>query len=172
MRGIDLKLPRLPKRLLTKTDWCFWEVLYDDGTTLREDLGAKYGEIDRSRLESFRIVRGGETLVESFPPPGATGWNLVYRRRTVASYESDDVETLARRSTILVAWVPHGPALSLDPEHDEYRVSRTGFVQGDPDFDPPVLHPHEGERVALPEYPTLAPEGLEYLQDDPTNAPR
>ena len=143
MRGLDLRLPQIARDRLTPADFVTWEVLYDDGTTQREDLGVRYGEIDRGRLRSFRLHRGGETLIETFPPLGATGRNLVYRRRTTMNHGGD------RRVIFLVSWYPMGPALALDPAAESYRTA-PGFVPGDPDFDPPVLHPWEGEPTGPP----------------------
>lgn len=146
-RGLDLKLPKFPASELTAGDFVTWEVLYTDGTLLREVEGAVYGAIDRARLRSFRLTAAGETLVEAFPPVGATGRNLLYRRRTAAGG--------GRTVMHVIGWVPMGPVLALDAAHESYRTEPY-FRWGLGDFDPPVPRPSEGEVFTPDELATLA----------------
>lgn len=88
----------------------FWEAVYDDGTLYREADGGKYGNIDRNRLRSFRLVTPGENIVELFCSNGATGWNLVYRRRTVMKLG------VGRQVWFIVGFVPQGPIYAVQPE--------------------------------------------------------
>lgn len=138
-RGLDALVPKYERDLLTPADFSYWEVLYDDGTTQRETDGKPYSTIDRSRLASFRIVHGGETLIETFPPPGATGHNLVFRRRT-------QVGDLGRRVIFVFGWAPMGPIFSLDPTAETYRVAGA-FDPADMDIAPPVPMPGEPQEM-------------------------
>ena len=110
--GIGKLIPRYEDaNYLTQADTAYWEVMYTDGTVDRETDGTKHGQIDRSRLNSFRIVHHGEIMLEAFPPEGATGHNLVYRRRTQLGMMGT-----GRQVWFIVGYAPMGPyhALSLD----------------------------------------------------------
>lgn len=152
MRGVDLNLPKLPHGALVGGDFVQWEVLYDDGTTYREDLGGVYAEIERGRLRSFRLVKAGEILVEGFPPAGATGHNLCYRRRT------DTTAGGERRVFQLVGWVPMGPVIALYEQGGIYWTAenfhqlcpRCGGEHPAGLFAPPIPLPDEGERFSFP----------------------
>lgn len=144
-RGLELKIPQYPKHMLVAADTITWEALYDDGHIDREDMGVTYDRIDRQHLKSFRLHGGGETLIETFPPAGATGWNLCYRRR------SDLAAGVGRRVIFVIGWVPMGPAIAVYPDIGQYAVSDTGFKYDpmhDPngDFQPPSPQPGSGER--------------------------
>jgi hypothetical protein len=137
VRGIELLRPRYAPGLLHPADVATWEALHEDGTVLREREGAVYRQIDRSQLSAFRIVQAGELLLEMLPPAGATGRNLVYRRRTTLGSGGRDV-------LFVVGWVPMGPAVTLNLRAGTFRTLET-FTPGDPELDPPDLHPWEGE---------------------------
>lgn len=139
-RGLELNVPQLPRELLSDADLVSWEVLYQDGTLLREAEGARYGQIERSRLRSFRLYGLGETLVETFPPPGATGHGLCYRRRT-------DFGGGERRVLFLVGWVPMGPVICLDAANMSYSTASNFHGHGD--FEAPNPHPWEGEHFEI-----------------------
>lgn len=141
-RGLDALVPKYGDRdLLSPADFAYWEVLYTDGSVLRETEGRSYPDIDRSRLKSFRIIHGGEMLIEMFPPPGATGYNLVYRRR-------NQVGTDGRRVVIMIGWPPMGPIVVIDPAAGTYR-EEAGFDPTDPDFAPPQPMPGEPQDYLL-----------------------
>lgn len=128
---------KLPAKSLVEADFVTWEAEYDDGHVLRETDGGRYAEIDRDQLKVFKLVKAGEVLLEAFPPPGATGWNLIYRRRTQESLDGK------RRVIFLVAYAPMGPAIMLDPVAGTYRTA-PAFVEGDPDMYPPAPVPGDG----------------------------
>ena len=107
-RGLDAIVPKYAKELMSVADFVYWEAQYKDGTVLRETDGKTYADIDRLVLASFRIVHGGETLIETFIPDGASGRNLVYRRRT-------QVGSDGRRVLVILGWAPMGPIFILDP---------------------------------------------------------
>jgi hypothetical protein len=138
MRGIDL-----PRGSIVEADVVTWEVDYRDGRVLRETEGARYKDIDRGQLKVFKLVKAGEVLLEAFPPPGATGANLVYRRRTTQSLLDG-----SRRVIFLIAYAPTGPAIMVDPAAGTYRTERA-FIAGDPDMYPVELLPDEGEKLLL-----------------------
>lgn len=118
-------------------DLTYWEAVYSDGTTMTEDQGS-YSQIDRNRLKAFRLIKGAEVVFEMTPPPGFTGQNLVYRRRTAMSASTGD-----RRVLIILGWAPGGPAFAIDMDTGSYRVSEEGFILGDPDMYPPMAFPGE-----------------------------
>lgn len=97
-----------------------WEAVSHDGTVLREREGARYRQIDRTNLKSFRLVTPGEILLETFTGPGRHGRGLCYRRRTVM-YQ----ETGRRVVKFLVGWVPAGPVYLLDPSSENVDVQET-----------------------------------------------
>lgn len=133
--GIGLLLPQYDQSMLTAADASYWEVLYDDGTVARETEGVTYAQIDRARLASFRIVHAGEILIDAYPPPGASGYNLVYRRRTALTAESG-----ARHVLFVFGYVPMGPVFGLDVDANAYRVL-DAFDPADPQMYPPVPMP-------------------------------
>lgn len=111
--GIGTLIPEAYRSVgyLTEADTAYWEATYSDGTVDRETEGVKYAAIDRSRLHSFRIIHHGEIMLEVFPPTGATGHNLVYRRRTVLGMMG-----AGRAVWFILGFAPMGPvhALNLD----------------------------------------------------------
>ena len=110
--GITKLIPQYEDpNYITQADVAYWEAMYTDGTVDRETDGTKYGQIDRSRLHSFRIIHHGEIMLEVFPPAGATGHNLIYRRRTQLGMMG-----VGRSVWFLVGYAPMGPyhVLSLD----------------------------------------------------------
>ena len=145
-RGLDAIVPKYRQELMSPEDFVYWEAAYVDGTALRETDGQPYSSIDRSKLTSFRIVHGGETLIETFIPDGATGYNLVYRRRTQVGVDG-------RRVLIILGWAPMGPIFVLDPAAETYRIE-DGFILGDPDLAPPQPMPGEPEML---DYLPLSP---------------
>jgi hypothetical protein len=136
-RGIDRLIPQYPT--LLAADTTFWEAVYDDGSIYSEADGAVYGGIERGRLGSFRLMQGGEILVELFPPVGATGYNLVYRRRTVLSQEAK-----GRGVVFLVGYLPMGPVFVVDPD------AETLVIHDRPDTIAQLdITPHRGEPAGL-----------------------
>lgn len=101
-----------------------WEAAYDDGTVLAERSGARYAQIERDRLKSFRLVSPGEILVDLPVGDGRTGYNLVYRRRTIFGGGNKVVWYLA-------GWVPMGPVVAIQPETETVKKSVT-FEQSGP----------------------------------------
>lgn len=87
-----------------------WEAVYDDGHVYREKDGGVYGQIERARLREFKLVAPGEVLLSLPASHGRTGWNLVYRRRTIIGVGS------AKQVWFVVGWVPQGPIFSIQPE--------------------------------------------------------
>jgi hypothetical protein len=136
-RTLETLRPR--KRQLVAGDLVTWEAWLQGGDVQREADGLRYAQIDRSRLTCFKLVAPGEVLLEAFPPPGASGWNLIYRRRT------EEGTSGARRVIFLVAYAPMGPAIMVDPERGTYRTENA-FIDGDPDMYPVELLPDEGEK--------------------------
>lgn len=119
-----------------ETIW--WEVDYDDGTSISEVRGAKYGDINRPRLKTFRLRDTQGPLIELSTDDTRSGSNLVYRRRTTQVTGGD------KTVFYLLGWVPQGPILGLHSE--TMQVSQAPeFIVGDPWFYPPVAHPSEGE---------------------------
>jgi len=160
-RGIDLGLPRYEDQgigtLVSKGDMVHWEVLYEDNTILRSDLGAEYKAIDRSKLRSFRLVMGGELLAELFPPEGRNGNDLMYRRRIAMG--SGGYDGLTRQVIHLAGYAP-GPWLALDMDNESvYTADRLTFGTKFGAFDPVVPMPTEGEHFMLQAdgNPLLAP---------------
>lgn len=111
--GIGQLIPEYyrPFGYLTEADTAYWEVTYDNGTVVRETEGVKYPAIDRSRLKAFSIIHHGEIMLQVWPPDGATGQNLVYRRRTALG-----MHAVGRSVWFVVGFAPMGPvhALNLD----------------------------------------------------------
>ena len=140
-RGLDALVPNLDDGLLSPADFVYWEALYTDGSVLRETDGKSYSAIDRSRLVSFQLIHGGETLLEMFPPPGATGRNLVYRRRT-------QMGTYGRRVLVIVGWAPMGPVVVVDPAGAAYSEA-PGFDPSIPELSPPQPMPGEPKEMLL-----------------------
>ena len=135
--GIDKLIPLYQDpNYLTQADTAYWEAMYTDGTVVRETDGTKYGQIDRGRLHSFRIVHHGEIMLEVFPPDGATGHNLIYRRRTLLGMMGT-----GRAVWFIVGFAPMGPfhAVSLD----EMRMITTDALVIGGLFDAPI--PMAGE---------------------------
>lgn len=118
-------------------DITFWEVEYTDGTSWSEDQ-ITYSQIDRSKVAKFRLIKGVETIFEMVPPPGFSGQNLVYRRRTAMSATDG-----SRNVLLILGWAPNGPVFAVDVRNGSYRVLEDGFLVGDPDLYPPVAFPGE-----------------------------
>jgi len=116
-------------------DLVSWEAVYSNGFVFRERAGFKYADIDRERLVTFKLVEPGGVLVESWPPTGADGRNLIYRRRT-------QTNGIDRSVIFLIGWAPMGPAIMVDPANGRYR-EEPGFIVGDPDMYPPTFIPEE-----------------------------
>ena len=89
-----------------------WEAEYFDGTTLRENRGVKYADIDRDQLKSFKLVAPGEILVEFRVKDGQNGHGLAYRRRTLLSSGN-------RQVWFVVRMIPNGPIISYQPETNQ-----------------------------------------------------
>ena len=141
-RRIGLQIPEYgDKRFITAADSAYWEVLYDDGTVQRETDFKAYNTIDRARLQSFRVVHSGEILVECWPDPtrGATGHNLVWRRRTTLK------PGVGRVVNLLFGFAPMGPVWVLSVDDETLFESSEGFVEGHPVLSPPVPEPGEPE---------------------------
>ena len=136
--GLDALVPQYPKDLLVPEDTTYWEVLYQDGTFARETDGKSLTHTPREGMASFRLIHGGELLIEVPVPAGMTGKNLIYRRRTSMVNGDRDV-------CFVFGWVPGGPAFAFDVTKMAYRVSEEGFIMGDPQLSPPVLTPQEEE---------------------------
>lgn len=133
-RGVELLKPQYGQHLLVAADTAYWEVLYSDGTVLTEAAGAKYNQIDRSKLAAFRIIYQGENVFETFPPAGATGHNLVYRRRSSLGTGSDSA---GRGVLIICGWAPHGPIFAINLDDGIYAEDTAGLL--------PTLTPVPGE---------------------------
>lgn len=91
-----------------------WEAVYDDGHIYRESEGGVYGLIERNRLREFRLVAPGEILVSLQAQGGRSGWNLVYRRRSIHALGSGGGGS--KQTWFVVGWVPQGPIISFNPE--------------------------------------------------------
>lgn len=134
--GIDLLKPQYPQELLVAADTAYWEVLYTDGTILCEASGAKYPEIDRTRLESFRIVYNGEIVFELHPQNGKSGHHLIYRRRTGLSQDGG-----GRAVVFIIGLAPDGPFFTVDLTNGQYFEDTAGIL--------PSLAPMPGEPAGL-----------------------
>lgn len=128
--GIGALIPAYAPGLLVEADVAYWEVLYEDGTVLSEAQGGKYQSIDRGRLASFRVIHGGENVFEVFPPPGLSGRDLVYRRRT-------SISDSGRTVVLIVGWAPMGPIFSVDLATGSFAEDTQGLL--------PTLTPMPGE---------------------------
>jgi hypothetical protein len=124
---------------LIAADHITWEIDYIDGSIVRERMGASMRDVDRERIKRFRLVAPGETVAEFPVPEGATGKNLMFRRRTFQS-----VEDGSRRQVLLVAWAPMGPAIMIDPQEGKARQEEC-FIDGDPEMYPPAPAPEDGQ---------------------------
>lgn len=132
-RGIEFLKPKYDQNLVVAADTAYWEAQYEDGTALYEAQGGRYDAIDRSRLVSFSIVYSGENVFTTFPPPGMSGHNLVYRRRSTISVGDE-----AGRSVVLiVGWAPAGPIFLVDLDAGQYHEDAAGLL--------PTLTPMPGE---------------------------
>lgn len=121
-----------------------WEAVYQDGFILREADGHRYKDIDRNQLREFRLVSPGEVLAALFTgQDGVTGWNLVYRRRTIMSVGA------GKTVWFVLGWVPQGPILAIQPEtlqllqDDRFHTSEAGPLGA------PQPIPEEGEHWDL-----------------------
>lgn len=119
-----------------------WEAVYDDGFVYRESDGGLYGQIDRNRLREFRLVAPGEILVTLSAQDGRTGWNLVYRRRSIHSMSSSGVGS--KQIWFVLGWVPQGPIISFNPETlQAFKADR--FEGGAGPMGAVTPRPQEGE---------------------------
>lgn len=117
----------------------YWEVDYDGTGHLSEAMGATYADIDRERLQAFRLRDNEGPIIELTPEGDRTGQNLVYRRRTVLS------PIQGSKVVYIVGWVPMGPIWAVDSE--TLQVYQTpSFVNGDSVFYPPAPNSKLGER--------------------------
>ena len=122
-----------------RADSVSWEAAYD-GEVLKEAEGAEYGDIDRARLVSFRIVTDGKPLMEIVPDCSN---HFVYRRRTLMQNEFRRVQIIIGNMPSFE--MPDGSALVLDVNTN--RIFSGVFGQEHPvaDFSLPVAIPEEGE---------------------------
>lgn len=119
-------------------DSMWFEVEYMDGHTASETTGLTYSTIDRANLKFFRIVDKTGPVIELETDGSRTGWNIIWRKRTV--------ERDGKRATVyLTGWVPNGPLFAVD-EVTERIYQAAHFVPGDPMFYPPVPNPRQNER--------------------------
>lgn len=116
-----------------------WEAHHTDGFVLKELEGALYRQIDRSQLMTFRFVQGHQPLLELHVTDGRSGWNLVYRRRTIMGQSG------GKRVIYLAGFIPQGPVIGLSEDLTFER--REFFTPGDPIFSPPVPIEEEGEQL-------------------------
>jgi hypothetical protein len=123
-----------------------WEAESLDGSVLRERDGAKYGEIDRSNLKSFRLVSPGEILLEAPMKDGRTGRDLCYRRRTRISHGIGDTP---KDVWFLIGFVPMGPVMALNPMSMEYQTALRFGTDSQGLFAAPTPHPDEGEHFVF-----------------------
>lgn len=119
-------------------DSMWFEVEYVDGHTASETTGLTYAAIDRANLTMFRIVDKNGPLIELQTEGDRTGWNLIWRKRTVE-------RALKRATVYLVGWVPMGPLLAVD-EGTFQIYQAASFIPGDAMFYPPVPNPRQNER--------------------------
>lgn len=120
------------------SDFVRWQVEYTDGTKRGEADGMKYGGIERSRMKKFQLLsETGEVIFETWPPPGKSGQNFVYRRRTRI------MEGGQKMTLFVIGWLLDGPAFAVNVSDGSYRVSETGFIVDDPDMYPPDPMPGE-----------------------------
>lgn len=92
----------------------FWEAVYDDGSVVREADGNRYVDLDRNRLTRLRLTAPGEILAEIGVGDGRSGWNIVYRRRTIAQGGK-------REAWFVLGFMPMGPWLAVQPEQAIFR---------------------------------------------------
>ena len=147
-RALGMRVPQYEDpNLITKADLAYWEALYDDGTVLRETDNKTYFAIDRGRLSEFRVIHHGEIMAAIRPEGvrGATGHNLVFRRRIRMSSQGDR----PREQVLLLGFAPMGPVLCLDLDRGTYQISDEGFKPGDPVFAPPAPLEGEPETMAI-----------------------
>lgn len=90
-----------------------WEAIYDDGREVREKDGALYAHLDRNALREMRLVSPGEILACIWASYGRTGWNMVYRRRTMMGSSG------GRETWFLLGFMPMGPFVAIQPERLE-----------------------------------------------------
>jgi len=124
---------------MIKADSVSWEASYN-GEIVKEADGAKYGDIDRAKLISFRIVMDGASLMEIVPDCNK---HFVYRRRTMMQNEYRRVQILIGNMPNFET--PNGSVLVLDLNSG--RIFNGEFGQEHPiaDFSLPVAIPEEGE---------------------------
>lgn len=111
-----------------------WVAVYGD-IEVRQDDGALYGEIDRGRLTSFRLVSGPDILVEVITTDAGM---FFYRRRVSMGPEGEQVY-------ILVGNVAND-IIAYDTLTGTVIMGRIGDSHPLVDFSPPVAHPNEGEK--------------------------
>ena len=112
-----------------------WEAVYEDGgEVLRQDAGGLYGEIDRQRLTSFRLVAETDVLVEVITTDSEM---FVYRRRVSKSLAGE-------HAYILVGSVAAN-LIAYDTSTGQVIMGRIGDKHPLVDFSSPIPHPNEGE---------------------------
>lgn len=120
-------------------DHITWEAEYTDGTCDREKDGKQYAGIDRNNLKKFKLMTPQDTvLFETWPQPGMTGHNLVYRRRISMIQSEGD-----KNMNFIIGWMPSGPAFVIDVAGGSYRELPDGFDPADAEAYPPVPMPGE-----------------------------
>jgi len=124
-----------PNRLRTGPGVVSWEAVYEgENETLRQDEGGLYGEIERARLTSFRLVVGSDVLAEVIT---TDPYMFVYRRRTSISEAGERVYILfGDMASNLIAY---------DMSSGQVIMGRIGDSHPLVDFSPPIPHPDEGE---------------------------
>jgi hypothetical protein len=118
-------------------DVMWFEVEYADGRIHSETTGLTYAKIDRASLKKFRIVDNVGPLVELEVGDDRTGWNVVWRKRTV------EIEKQVVNVYVL-GWVPNGPIFAVD-ERTQAVYQAPFFIPGDAVFYPPVPNRLQGE---------------------------
>lgn len=129
---------------MISADSVSWEANYGN-EILREADGAKYGDIERGRLVSFRVSSNGTALMEIVPDCATY---FVYRRRTMMQNEYRRVQFLIGnypRDDMLPDGMSNGSVLVFDVNSG--RIFSGEFGQEHPiaDFSLPVPIPEEGE---------------------------
>lgn len=111
-----------------------WEANYGN-EVLREDSGAVYGDIDRTRLQSFRIVDGATILMDVYV---GNPKSFAYRRRTIIKNGVTNIQ-------YLVGDVTQGNCAVYDTASGRIYAGNFGEEHPVASFDAPVSHLDEGE---------------------------
>ncbi len=119
-------------------DSMWFEVEYVDGRTESETAGLTYAAINRGSLKFFRVLDKTGPIIELETDGDRTGWNLIWRKRTV---ERDKKHV----TVYLLGWVPMGPLFAVDESTERIYQAAT-FVPGNAMFYPPVPNPRQNEK--------------------------